>query len=52
MAAFLLSRGWRRYLGSWWYRPLPGLDRLTPGQELFGTARAFALEKLRVAGSP
>ncbi len=47
--AFLLSRGWRRWLGSWWYKPLPGWGgEVAPNQELFGVARAFAMERLRL----
>jgi hypothetical protein len=45
---FLRSRGWKRYLGSWWYKPMPGWDCPIPGQEIYGTASAFAEERLRL----
>jgi hypothetical protein len=51
----LRARGWRRSLG-WWYRPVAGWGgRPAPRQELFGTARAFQFERLRLllpAGEP
>jgi hypothetical protein len=44
---FLLSRGWKRW-GSWWYRLLPGCNRLIPGQPLYGPSRAFEIERVMV----
>jgi hypothetical protein len=44
MHRFLKSRGWRRYLVSWWYKPLPGWRGPSFCQELFGTAAAFEME--------
>jgi hypothetical protein len=50
---FILSRGWKPYLGSWWYKPLPGWNGdIAPNQEIFGIARAFASEQFRVDGEP
>lgn len=50
---FLRSRGWRRWLGSWWYKPLPGWERHggpAQSQRLYGTGSAFEEERLRVWG--
>jgi hypothetical protein len=49
-AQFLLSRGWKRHLASWWFKPLPGWGgRLAVnGQQVFHASRAFEMERLRL----
>lgn len=54
-AAFLVSRGWRRYphIASWWIHPRDILEfGIRPNCELFGTSRAFDIERLRLTHEP
>ena len=50
ISKYLKENGWRLHLG-WWYKPVPGWRGMpAPYQELFGTARAFDLQRKTNAG--
>lgn len=43
---WLRQRGWKTYLGTWWFKPLPGWGgRIAPGQEIYGQSRAYEIER-------
>ncbi len=50
---FLLSRGWKRHLSSWWYKSIPAWKgRIAPYQRIYGVASAFDLERKILMGFP
>lgn len=46
MQRFLRERGWKKHMGTWWYKPLPESDgALWPNQRIFCTRSAVEAEQ-------